>query len=86
MTGQGCQAASQAGLLQEVGPGSFLCGGRQGWGSGLLALAHAPHPTHTSRVQSSHCDEPQKMTSAQQLPYLLLSPGQPLGSSQAGTR
>lgn len=67
-TGRVCQAASKAGLLQELGPGSFLCGGRWGSGSELLSLAPAQLPTHThthtSRVRSSHCDEPQKVPSA----------------------
>lgn len=55
VTGQGCQAASKAGLLQELGPGSFLCGGRWGSGSGLLSLAPAQLlPPHTPPGSGAH--------------------------------
>lgn len=54
VTGQGCPAASKAGLLQELGPGSFLCGGRRGSGSGLLSLAPAQRPPHTPPGSGAH--------------------------------
>lgn len=64
--------AGVPGCLQQLGPGSFLSGGRR---VGLWAVdagtcsAPPPHThTHTSRVRSSRCHEPQKRTSAQQLP------------------